>query len=72
MHIPSKLNDVMNFDVDLDYLPLPKLTLFDDDENDLDTGLGMEEVLKFQRIFGTRMHSDIFPIIQMNLVIYYY
>ena len=26
MYIPSKLDDVMNLDVDLDYLPLPKLT----------------------------------------------
>ena len=63
MHIPS------NLDVDLDYLPLPKLTLFDDDENDHDSGLGMEEVLKFHE---KRIHSDIFPIIQMNWVIYYY
>nr|XP_022336082.1 M-phase inducer phosphatase-like [Crassostrea virginica] len=37
MHIPS------NLDVDLDYVPLPKLTLFDDDENYNDSGLGMEE-----------------------------
>ena len=56
MYIPSKLDDVMNLDVDLDYLPLPKLTLFDDDENDHDSGLGVEEVLKFQRMFETRVH----------------
>ena len=56
MYIPSKLDDVMNLDVDLDYLPLPKLTLFDDDENDHGSGLGVEEVLKFQRMFETRVH----------------